>query len=301
MAPKFKFLPQIALLTAAIVWGISFVVIKNSLDAVPPAYLLAIRFTIACAVLALLFHKKLKTIDLRTLACCGAAGFCLFLAYMTQTIGITDTTPGKNAFLTAVYCVIVPFLFWAVGGNRPTLWNISAAVLCLAGIGFVSLTNGFSISMGDSLTLVGGLFYAVHIVVLAKVCNSFDPGLCTVIQFGTAALCSWVTGALTESFPPLTAFTGSGLMEILYLSLFASAVAILFQTYGLKYASPNTGSILLSLEAVFGVAFSMLLYGEKLTPSLLLGFVLIFLAVITSETQWSFLRRKNTLADVKNQ
>ena len=61
----------------------------------------------------------------------------LFLAYYTQTVGITDTTPGKNAFLTAVYCVLVPFLFWAVDKARPDKFNIIAAVLCIAGIGLV--------------------------------------------------------------------------------------------------------------------------------------------------------------------
>ena len=286
-----RFLPQTALLCAALIWGLSFVVIKNALDVFPPMYLLAIRFTGAAAVLALIFFRRLKNIDKSLLFNAMLAGVCLFFAYASQTIGITDTTPGKNAFLTAIYCVIVPFLFWAAGGERPSGWNISAAALCLLGIGLVSLSEGLSIGRGDFLTIVGGFLYAVHIVVLSRRCAKHDASLVTIVQFLSAAVCAWVAAGLTETFPTLSAFTGDSLLELSYLTLLASAAAILFQTYGQKHAPPSASSILLSQEAVFGVACSTLLYGEVLTVRLLIGFAVIFLAVITSETKWSFLRR----------
>lgn len=289
--PAFRFLPQIALLSAALIWGLSFVVIKNTLDVFPPMFLLAIRFTAAAAFLAVIFNRKLRLIDRKLIGSAALAGLCLFAAYASQTFGITETTPGKNAFLTAVYCVIVPFLFWMVGGERPSGWNIAAAALCLLGIGLVSLTNGLTIGRGDLLTILGGVLYAVHIVILARKCKDYDAGLVTIIQFLTAGACAWVVGALTEQFPPLSAFSGEGLWGLFYLTFFASAAAMLFQTFGQRYAPPSAASILLSLESVFGVACSTLLYGEKLTLRLVLGFAVIFAAVITSETKWSFLRR----------
>lgn len=290
--PAARCLPQLALLSAALIWGLSFVVIKNVLDVFPPMYLLAIRFTAASLVLAVLFRKQLKKIDKGLLINAGIAGICLFFAYTTQTFGITETTPGKNAFLTAVYCVIVPFLFWMVGGERPTVWNISAAALCLLGIGLVSMSDGLSIGRGDFLTIVGGFLYAVHIVVLSRRCGKYDASLVTIVQFVSAGICAWVAGGLTESFPPVSAFAGESLWGLAYLTFLASAVAMLCQTYGQRHASPNAASILLSQEAVFGVACSTLLYGEVLTPRLVLGFAVIFAAVITSETKWSFLRTR---------
>ncbi|MGI6151690.1 MAG: DMT family transporter [Christensenellales bacterium] len=287
---KPRFLPQIALLGAALIWGLSFVVIKHALDVFPPMYLLAIRFTGAAAVLALIFGKQLKKIDKGLLINAGLAGVCLFAAYATQTFGITETTPGKNAFLTAIYCVIVPFLFWMAGGERPSFWNISAALLCLLGIGLVSLSQGLRIGRGDFLTIVGGFLYAVHIVVLSRRCGKYDSSLVTIVQFVSAGICAWIAGGLTETFPAAVAFSGESLWGLAYLTLLASAAAILFQTYGQKHASPSSASILLSQEAVFGVACSTLLYGEVLTPRLVLGFAVIFAAVITSETKWSFLR-----------
>lgn len=140
---KINILARGALFSAALIWGSSFFVVKDTVDAIPPNFLLAVRFTVGCIVLALIFHKRLKEIDREYLWKGAVIGLCLFAAYSSQTIGITDTTPGKNAFLTAVYCVIVPFLFWMVNKTKPDIYNIAAALLCLTGIGMVSLTEGF--------------------------------------------------------------------------------------------------------------------------------------------------------------
>lgn len=213
------------------------------------------------------------------------------MAYCSQTVGITDTTPGKNAFLTAIYCVIVPFLFWAVDHRRPNLYQFAAAVLCIGGIGLVSLDGNFSIRMGDALTLLGGFFYAAHMVAVAKVCQNRDPILITILQFGFAGLFSWIVTLLFEPLPsalPDLETMGS----IGYLAVFCTAGALLLQNIGQAYTHPAPAAILLSLESVFGVFFSVLIYHEELTGQLMLGFLLIFVAVLVSETKLSFLKKK---------
>ena len=74
----------------------------------------------------------------------------------------------ENAFLTSVYCVLVPFLYWWLAKQRPDRYNILAAVLCVAGVGLVSLNGDLTITIGDLLTLVSALFYALHIVAVNK-------------------------------------------------------------------------------------------------------------------------------------
>ena len=174
---KINILSRAALFAAALIWGSSFFVVKDTVNTIPPNFLLAVRFTIGCLALALIFRKRLKKLNKEYIWQGAVIGLCLFAAYSSQTIGITDTTPGKNAFLTAVYCVIVPFLFWIVNKTRPDIYNMAAAALCLTGIGLVSLTEGFSIRMGDALTLLGGFFYALHIVMVAKLAKDKDPVL----------------------------------------------------------------------------------------------------------------------------
>ncbi len=287
-----RILPKFALFSAALIWGSSFFIVKNTVDIFPTNFLLAIRFTIGCLLLCVLFPKKLTQLNRTCLWQGIVLGLLIFTAYCIQTIGLTDTTPGKNAFLTAAYCILVPFLYWITDKRRPDLYNFSAAFLCLAGIGLVSFDGSFSMRFGDAMTLISALFFAAHIVAGARFGGKSDPILLTILQFGTAAVCSWVLGFTTETFPkeiPLNAALG-----LLYLAVFATTIALLLQNIGLKYADPTSGAILLSLESVFGVLFSMLFYQERLTLRLGAGFLLIFIAVILSETKLSFLRKKGS-------
>lgn len=267
------------------------------MDVMQPHTLLAIRFTIGCLLLCIIFHKRLHKLNKDYFVKGGIIGTFLFLGYSLQTIGITDTTPGKNAFLTAIYCVIVPFMFWAVDKKKPDIYNIVAAFTSILGIGLVSLNGNFSICMGDSFTLLGGVVYAAHLVSIAKFGKDKDPILLTLLQFGYAAIYAWIIALLFEDIP--VSYSISTISGILYLAVFATAVAILLQNVGQKYTHPAPAAIILSLESVFGVLFSVVFYHEIITLKLFFGFLLIFIAVIISETKLSFLFKNKDADTVK--
>ncbi|MCI8538328.1 MAG: DMT family transporter [Oscillospiraceae bacterium] len=280
------------LLSAALIWGSSFFMMKNTLDAIPTFYLLAIRFTAGAALLALFCLPKWRSqMHLDYLWRGAVMGGFLFLAYSIQTFGLAGTTPSKNAFLTAVYCVIVPFLNWAVMKQRPDRFNILAAVLCITGVGLVSLTSDFSITWGDWLTLLCAVFYAAHIIAVAKVSPEKDIYLLTVFQFAFAGLFAWICGFASGSAFPVTALASPEVLgSLAYLCVMATTVALLFQNVGQVWSDPASAAVLLSLESVFGVLFSVLFYGDPVTFRLVAGFALIFVAVVCSETKFSFLR-----------
>lgn len=280
------------LFAAALIWGSSFFMMKNTLDSMPVFYLLAIRFTAGAVLLALFCLPKWKRYMHVDYLWRGAViGGFLFLAYSVQTFGLSGTTPSKNAFLTAVYCVLVPFLNWAVMKRRPDRFHILAAVLCVTGVGLVSLNGGLSITWGDCLTLLCAVFYAAHIVAVAKVSPERDIYLLTVFQFAFAGLFAWICGfASGTAFPAAALSSPEVLASLAYLCVMATTVALLFQNVGQIWSDPASASVILSLESVFGVLFSVLLYGDPVTPRLIAGFVLIFVAVVCSETKFSFLR-----------
>ncbi len=116
-------------LIAAAVWGFAFVVVKDSLAYISPLYMVAFRFSIAAVVMMIVFFRRLKRINKAYLLKAGLVGVFLFLGYLTQTVGCNFTTPGKNAFFTTVYVVIIPFLCWAVVKNLPE-WVVFGAVFC---------------------------------------------------------------------------------------------------------------------------------------------------------------------------
>ena len=281
---------RLALLAAALIWGSSFVIMKNTVDDVPVFLLLAIRFSIAFVVLGAVFFRRLRGLDRRFILGGMLCGAMLITAYSLQTFGLVGTTPGKNAFLTAVYCVLVPFLAWIFFRKRPTMWNWLAAVLCVAGIGLVSLNGGLTIAPGDALSLLSGVCYALHIIALSRLGEKGDVFALSIIQFGTTALLAWLLHLLTgpaDVHLPLRIWPQLG-----YLSVLCTCVAITLQALGQKLTPPSQSAILLSLESVFGVLFSILLGAETLSFQLFSGFTLIFLSVIVSETQLSFLKKR---------
>ena len=275
---------------ATLIWGSTFFILKDTLDDVDLMFLLAFRFSLAAVILALVFRKRWKVMDSLYLRQGGVLGVLLFAAYAVQNYGLMDTTPGKNAFFTAVYCVIVPFLYWAVDRLRPSRWNVLAALLCVAGIGFVSWDGGLALTVGDLLTLLAGFIYACHIVAVSKFSQERDIFILTILQFAATALCCWVGTLFTHGIP-VDGLPARAWWVLLYLAIAATSLALLFQNVGQKYTDPSAAALLLSLEAPFGVAFSVLFGAESPAPLMYLGFFLIFLAVVCSETQFKFLRR----------
>ena len=273
---------------ATIIWGFSFVVMKDAVEVIPPAWLLGIRFTFAgILLLAVLARRVRKHFSGRALLYGAILGVFDFLAFWLQTLGLQHTTPGINAFLTATYCVIVPFAWWVVAHKRPTIFNVGAAVLAIAGIWLVSVSGSgetLSIGLGEGLTLGCAVVFAVHIVLVSKFSRTCDALVLTVFQFIAEGLLGLATGAATETFPGMAAFTPSVVGQIAFLAVFASVVAFGIQNVSLAHVPPAQASLLLSLESVFGVLFSILLYGEQMTLRLVIGFVLIFAAIVISET-----------------
>lgn len=273
---------KLALLLATIIWGSSFFIMKNAVDQIPTPYLLSIRFSVAALLLAIIFAKRLKKINKEYIWQSAIIGLCLYLAYFVQTLGLARTTPGKNAFLTAVYCIIVPFLYWVVDRKRPGKSNVIAAFLCVAGIGLVSLSSELTMGLGDALTLLGGFFYAAHIVVVAKFGKDKDMFVVTMLQFAYCALYAGITSLILR--PEMNLLVSNRLwIEFAYLAVVCTAVALLLQNLGQKYTPPSSASLILSLESVFGVIFSVIFYDERLTFQMIAGFGLIFVAIVISE------------------
>lgn len=276
---------KLMLVAATVIWGASFVIMKDAVSVMEPSWLLGVRFTATALIFLAVFWKRIRTYWGRDLLLCGLIlGALLFAAYWTQTVGLKFTTPGKNAFLTAVYCVIVPFLFWGVAKRKPTIYNVAAAFLCVAGIGFVSLSNEtLTIEFGDGMTLVSSAIYAGHIVATFLIAKRNDIMAITVIQFIVAGVLGLIMGAITEPLPQTEAITPEFLFNMAYLILLASCVAIGFQNIAVAKVPPAQSAIFLALEAVFGVIFSIILINEQLTIPLIVGFALILGAVILSE------------------
>ncbi len=303
-AANTKLWARLALLLVAVIWGSTLVVSKSTTGTIHPNLLIAMRFLIACVVLAIVFFKRLKQINPSYLVSGLVIGLCLFLAHSAQTLGVTDAAgdPGRSGFLSAAYCVIVPFLAWVVNRVRPDRYNLMAAVLCISGIGLISFgeaapaevaANQYAgFSLPDALALLSGIFFAAHIVTIERFSREKDPILITILQFLFAGIFASVAVFVQEPKAIELAQWGTDLwMAVGYLAILATAVALLLQNIGQKYTDANSAAIILGTESLFCVLFGVIFYGEKITTMLAIGFVLIFAAIIVSETKLKFLRK----------
>lgn len=284
---------KLMLFAAALIWGSTFVFIKSSLDDVEPFFLSAMRFTIGAACLALAGFKNLKHIDRATVKAGAVIGAHLFIAFSIQTIGVMGTTASKNAFLSSWYAALVPLLAWVFYRKPPEKRQLLAALICVVGVGAISLSEGFgSIAWGDIVSLFAAVFYATQILATEKYGHDRDIYLITMLEFAFAGLYGWVCNTALNGLPSFTGISSGTWFAILYLGVMASSLAFLFQNVGQIYTDPASASLILSLESVFGTIIAVLFYGDPLTGRLILGFALVFLGVLYSETGFAFLKRK---------
>jgi drug/metabolite transporter (DMT)-like permease len=278
------------LLAAAAIWGFAFVIVKDSLDYIGAIWMLAFRFSIAAVALALIYIKKLKTLNKSYWIHGAILGAFLFLAYAFQTVGCNYTTAGKNAFLTTIYVFLVPLFGWPLTKRRPAWYVFICALMSIAGIGLLALGNSsadsskMGVNIGDVLTLICGIFYAVHILFTARFDEREDPILLTVLQFLFAAIFSWIAAPIMDGALPVSQLSNPRVVvSMMYLGIFSTMIAFVLQNVCLKFMPSALASLFLSFESVFGVLFSTMLLHEQMTLPMICGCVLIFSAVVIAQ------------------
>lgn len=298
---RYGVLGRTLLFAATIVWGSSFVILKDTLTMLGNGnftfFILACRFLIAGVIFSVFSLGKFPKLGKKTALHGVSLGVILFAAYSIQTVALNFTTPSKNAFLTDVYCVLVPFLSWFILKKRPSAKNFVAAGICLTGVLIIAffgkVETGENEALGDGLTVFCGLFYALQMVYISKYREDDSMLLLTVEILTVAVLCS-LTSAIFE-FPKHyneLKLTFEASWKILYLGIMATCFAQFAQLYGQKWTSATSTSIIMCFEGVFGVVFELIFGYNNLNAYIITGFSLIFLTLIVNEVDWGGVRRK---------
>ena len=285
-----KYIGEIGLIITAIIWGSGFVASAVSLEYYTPYQILAGRFVIGALILAIVFHKRLKMIKKSTLIKGSILGIVLYIAFVLQTVGLQYTTPSKNAFLTAVNVVIVPFIGFLIYKKKIDIFELGGAFMAMIGVAVLSLKFSSEINIGDLLTLCCAVGFAFHIFYTSKFVKDEDPIQLTIIQMTAAA----VIGFVVVVFKGETTFSTEteGLLPLLYLAVFSTTIAFLLQTVAQKFITETKAAIILSTESFWGMAFSVAILSEVMTGKMIIGAVLILGAIVISETKLSFMKKK---------
>ncbi|GMO11092.1 MAG: DMT family transporter [Rickettsiales bacterium] len=279
MLQKLSFL---GLLFAAFVWGISFVLMKNSLDILPPMYLLGVRFFLSFLLLGVIYCKKFALLSKDTIKCGSILGIFLFFAYTSQTIGLSYTTAGKNAFITASYIIFTPLIEWIFVKKKTSKKTLIAIFLTMFGIGLLCLDDNLSVSLGDFLTLICGVCYAFHFFYIDRYSKQ-DTILLLLLQFFVVGLLSFIIAPIYHSdfnFNLSILLDKNIMFSLSFLVVFCSFIGFFLQMTCQKYVPPTIAGIVLSLESVFGILSSIIFLGEQITLKILIGCILIFTSIV---------------------
>lgn len=270
------------LILVTVFWGGGFIATELALDAFSTFQVMAMRFVFASAVFFPISFKQLKKLPGKGVWSGIVMGLFLFSAFLLQTLGLKHSTPSKNAFLTATNVVFVPLIVFAFQKKKPSVQEMIAVVLAMAGAGTMSFKKGIVLGIGDSLSLLCAVCFAFHIYFTSLFVQDWNPVALNFVQMCTAALLSLLSVVFSGDW----AFhfsSGSGLWSIAYLCLISTALNYFLQTMSQKYVSPMKSSLILSLEGVFATIFSVVLLHEQLSVKGIAGSVLILSAVLVSE------------------
>ncbi len=276
---------EAGLVSVALIWGSTFIIVKDALDEVSTLLFLALRFSLATGALALLFRGKLSVEPERrriTLKTGFLAGCCLFTGYFFQTLGLRYTTPSKSAFITGLSVLLVPFLAALVYRKAPLVPEVVGVAVATVGLGLLTLPPGrFSLGYGDSLTLACAVAFAFHILVLARWSSRSSIELLSVSQIGVTALLSLVVFGWAET--PSFSWSGKVLGAVLITGLLATALAFTIQVWAQRHTSATRTALIFAIEPVSAAATSYAVTGEALTGRNLAGAVLILAGVLLVE------------------
>jgi drug/metabolite transporter (DMT)-like permease len=266
---------------AAAVWGATFVVVRAGIEDVSPLLFVAIRFTLAGGLVAPVVLAREGRPPRGAWLAGAAAGVPLLAGFALQTVGLQWTPPGRAAFLTGLYVVLVPLLAPLVGARRPDGRTWAAVALALLGtLALTSPADGAAVAgagIGDLCMLGCALAFAVQILAVDRVAGRTRPGTLLLTELASVTALAWPCVLLER---PRFAATPRALLALVVVVLLASIGALLAQNWAQRRVSPARTAVVFALEPAFAAVTSWMVLGERLGPLGVAGAGAILVAMV---------------------
>jgi drug/metabolite transporter (DMT)-like permease len=279
---------DLSLAFCSLLWGATFVVVKNSLAYSSVFVFLAARFTLAAFLMAAFRPPVFRTLKREELLAGAVLGFFMFAGYAFQTAGLQYTTPAKSGFVTGSSVVLVPILLGIFWGRRLTLWVYGGVFAAVFGLYFLTVpAEGLAhLNRGDLLTLIAAAFYAKHIILVGEYTRRHSVAALSVLQVAACAVLAWLATGLASLAgwqPVRFGWQAESLLGIAVCAVLATAVAFSVQLWAQQYTSSSHAAVLFTLEPVFASLTSYILLRERLGPRAMLGAGFVLAGILIAE------------------
>lgn len=296
-------LADLVLLGVTIVWGTTFLLVQNAINALPPYSFLFVRFFLAFIFLLFILiwqnrkaqnGEQKKGMSLATWAAGGVLAVWLFVGYAFQTIGLVYTTSSKAGFITGLSVVLVPIFSLMILRLKPKFPAILGVLLASFGLYFLAFGDQSTVEAGNLVLNKGDLLvffctigFAMQIVFTGKFVLKHNVLLLTVIELGLVALFSLIFALFTEDLSPLLTLTTylnpMVLLALVVTAFLGTALAFLAQTHYQQHTTPTRVALIFAMEPIFAALTGVLFGGEILTMMMLTGCALIFVGMLCAE------------------
>ena len=281
-------LANLALAFCALIWGATFVVIKDALADVSVVMYLVVRFGLAAALMAAIYWRSVRGLTWHTAWAGAQVGIFMFGGYAFQIAGLKFTTPSKAAFITGSCVVMVPILLGVFGRRRITAWVWAGALAALAGLYFLTVPSAGlgALNRGDLLVLVCALMFALQIIFIGRHVARHSVAALSFLQVATTAVLSLLLLPIASAAAweqPRLVWTGYLIFAISLTAIGATVIGFSLQTWAQQYAPPSHAALLLTLEPVFAAITAFVVGQEHLGARALVGAALILAGILFAE------------------
>ena len=285
-----KAISFICLVVCTLIWGTAFIAQATGMDNIGPFTFNSARFYVgflAVAPFVFLFEKKkikqqIKNKTSEFLKLIIPVGIFLFLGCIFQQVSLLYTDVANSAFFTIFYVPMVPIIVYFLFSEK-LHWSIWPSVFaCVIGGYFLSDINNVEVRFGDSLVLIGAIFWALHIIYIGKIILKFDlPFFIALMQNLIVATLSFVLVLIFEEvdFSKIKLET----IEILYAGILSGGAAFALQLFGQKNISAAPAAIVMSLEGVVAAISAWVILSQILGINNIIGCLLILTGVLLSQ------------------
>ncbi|HMS64183.1 MAG TPA: DMT family transporter [Ignavibacteria bacterium] len=277
---------ELILLAITFTWGLSFPLIKISLQFVSPILFNLLRFSVTLIVFYIFYRDKLVNAGFKDLKCGFILGFYLFAGFALQTSGLKYTTASKSAFITGTILIMLPFIHYFILKTKPKAENLIGAAIVMTGLYILSDAYFNDLNPGDILTLFCAFAFAIHIVLLDKYSRKIDLNYLIFGQFLAMVAFNLVYMIIFEVFIFEEIFiklNSELIMTLIYTSIFSTLISIVLMTKYQNKTTPLRAGIIYNMESVFAVFFAYILLKEVLSYSQLSGIFIMLTGFAISE------------------
>lgn len=274
------------LLTVAVAWGVTFLMVQDAIETVPVYAFLFWRFCIATILMAVIAYKYFSELNMQTIIYGVILGIFLFSGFATQTFGLAYTKSSIIAFLTGLNVIIVPFLAYVVFKEHVRKMVFIGSVIAVVGLYMLTMSGKLSIGLGETLGLICAAFFALQIMFTDRYSKKVNVFMLVLFQFVTVTILSLIFSLSIDNVTFNLDFNYIFLKAVIITSIFATVYAFLIQTYMQQFTTPTKTAILFAMEPVSAGIYGYFVGNEILTSIQVFGAILIVFAVVLAEIKF---------------